>query len=114
MKVFSDLLNKLNKLNEAYLHCHECGWSQDDFWTKTYNPLRYLQEWEKDLLSNKLDEQFTDDAEFLRENGNITLREVIARECEKAAENIRNMKFMKEPDLGTARCPNCGFSLDID
>lgn len=23
----------------AYLHCHSCDWSQDDFWTKTYNPL---------------------------------------------------------------------------
>lgn len=24
----------------AYLHCHtkDCGWSQDDFWTRRYNP----------------------------------------------------------------------------
>ena len=24
----------------AYLHCHtkDCGWSQDDFWDKSYNP----------------------------------------------------------------------------
>ena len=21
----------------AYLHCHSCGWSQDDFYTKAYN-----------------------------------------------------------------------------
>jgi len=23
----------------AYLHCHSCDWSQDDFYTKSYNPL---------------------------------------------------------------------------
>jgi len=28
----------------AYLHCHSCEWSQDDFWTKRYNPLSLLIE----------------------------------------------------------------------
>ncbi len=23
----------------AYLHCHSCDWSQDDFYTRGYNPL---------------------------------------------------------------------------
>ena len=23
----------------AYLHCHSCDWSQDDFWSRRYNPL---------------------------------------------------------------------------
>lgn len=23
----------------AYLHCHSCDWSQDDFWSWSYNPL---------------------------------------------------------------------------
>ena len=23
----------------AYLHCHSCDWSQDDFWSWRYNPL---------------------------------------------------------------------------
>lgn len=22
----------------AYLHCHSCDWSQDDFWSFSYNP----------------------------------------------------------------------------
>lgn len=26
----------------AVLHCHTCGWEQDDFWRKTYNPLTKL------------------------------------------------------------------------
>ena len=23
----------------AYLHCHACDWSQDDFWSIAYNPI---------------------------------------------------------------------------
>jgi hypothetical protein len=28
----------------AYLHCHtrDCDWSQDDFWTRRYNPITKL------------------------------------------------------------------------
>lgn len=29
----------------AYVHCHSCNWSQDDFWTwkwKAYNPISYF------------------------------------------------------------------------
>ena len=33
----------------AYLHCHGCDWSQDDFWHKGYNPISLM--W-KDFWSN--------------------------------------------------------------
>lgn len=27
----------------AYVHCHNCDWSQDDFWSfKGYNPIRFF------------------------------------------------------------------------
>ena len=26
----------------AYVYCKKCGWQQDDFWNKTYNPLRFF------------------------------------------------------------------------
>src|ERR1700739_690240 len=26
----------------AYVHCHSCPWSQDDFWDRGYNPLRFF------------------------------------------------------------------------
>lgn len=26
----------------AYVHCHSCPWSQDDFWNKSYNPVRFF------------------------------------------------------------------------
>lgn len=25
-----------------YVHCHSCPWSQDDFWSKRYNPVTVL------------------------------------------------------------------------
>jgi hypothetical protein len=45
-------------------------------------------------VSGKLDLPFSDASDFLRENGPITAREVIAREYEKFAERIRKMKWV--------------------
>jgi hypothetical protein len=108
-------LMKMNKLSEAYVHCHNCDWGQDDFWSSDYNPVRFLLNWEEDLLGERLDEPFTDDAGFIKEHGNLSVREVIARECEKAAASIRNMHFLSEEDWQTNnKCPKCGQALDID
>lgn len=104
-----------------YVHCHSCPWSQDDFYDESYNPAKYLMDWNDYLFgdrSSRLDELFSDDTEFLRENGPLTAREVIAREYEKFARRIREMKwvtyqsFKNDPDKV---CPSCGSAdLDID
>lgn len=105
----------------AYLHCHSCDWSQDDFYDKGYNPAKYLLDWNEYLFGDKkdqLDKSFTDDAEFLRVNGNISTREVIAREYENYAKRIREMKWVSYEDFKndkSARCPKCGADdFDID
>jgi len=104
----------------AFLHCHDCGWSQDDFWDEGYNPIRSLLNWEKDLLDPKRrDEQFTDDAGFLREHGPITTRELIARELERKAKVIRAMSVCTYEEWQKVRhewaCPECGGrQWDID
>ena len=107
----------------AYVHCHtkNCGWSQDDFYHEDYNPAKYLESWNNYLFgkdSHRLDKQFSDDAQFLKENGPITTREVLAREYEKFAKHIRTMKwvtwdqFRADPNK---ICPKCGSeNLDID
>lgn len=106
-----------------YLHCHSCDWSQDDFYSEVgYNPSRYLSSWNDRLCGEKsknIDEQFTDDSEFLKNNGPITTREVIAREYENFAKRIREMKWVtyeqwiREKD--NAVCPKCGAkNFDID
>lgn len=103
----------------AYLHCHACSWSQDDFYDPSgYNPAKYLADWDETLFGEKLDRQFTDDSEFVRVNGPITTREVLAREYEKFARRIRGMRwvtyeqFKADPNKV---CPKCGSDdLDID
>ena len=106
----------------AFLHCHNCDWEQDDFYSVDgYSPAYYLKSWNDYLCGEKLhkiDEQFTDNAGWLKENGPITTREVIARQYEKFARRIRTMKwitweqFKAEPNKV---CPECGSSdLDID
>ena len=106
----------------AGLHCHSCDWSQDDFYSiDRYNPAKHLLWWNEQLCGEKQDEidkQFTEDAQFLQDNGPITTREVIARLYEKFARRIREMAWItyeqweKEPNKV---CPKCGSSeLDID
>jgi len=107
----------------AYLHCHKCNWSQDDFYHTGYNPAKYLMDWNESLFGDnhhKLDEPFTDDSQFISEYGNITLREVLALEYEKFANRIRKMKWVTDADFkadfaaGIAKCPKCGSMEDFD
>ena len=102
----------------AYLHCHSCYWQQDDFWSETYNPIQSLQDWAKNLLDPKFNESFTDDAGFIKEHGDLTLREVIEQECEKAARTIKKMIYRTEKEYKelnpNGKCPQCGAYLDVD
>ena len=102
----------------AFVHCHDCGWAQDDFWSRSYNPVPSVKRWECALLSEGLDEHFTDDAAFIRKHGNLTRREVIAREFESAAKTIREMLYRTEAELRERNpdriCPKCGETLDVD
>jgi hypothetical protein len=107
----------------AFLHCHSCDWSQDDFYHIGYNPAQYLLTWNTYLFGDKhhrLDEPFTQDAQFILDNGNITTREVLAREFAKFAKRIRNMKWVTYKDfmnesIDKKVCPKCGSKdLDID
>ena len=29
-----------------FIYCKKCDWSQDDFWSKEYNPLKVLLSWQ--------------------------------------------------------------------
>jgi predicted RNA-binding Zn-ribbon protein involved in translation (DUF1610 family) len=106
----------------AYLHCHKCGWSQDDFWNKSYNAIRFLLNWEDELLNEKFKQKFPGDSEWRKRFGDITYQEVIAQELERHAQTIRNMvwvtrdEFQADYDAGKAKCPKCGSSkyFDID
>ena len=101
-----------------YVHCHKCGWSQDDFWEKNgYNPLRYMLDWEEQLI-DKFNEPFPGE----KDTEGMSYGEVIAREMTNGAKQILHQKwhtyddYKKAKENGTAICPKCGSSdqLDID
>ena len=105
----------------AFLHCHNCDWSQDDFYNENYNPTKTLEFWNEYLFGEgkyRLDQQFTNDSEFLHIHDPITTRELIAREYEQYANHIRNMKWITFEDFKNdpnKPCPKCeSDKLDID
>lgn len=62
----------------AYLHCHGCGWQQDDFWSEDgYNPFRNDHiEWLKELLFRDepmaMDKWWIDEAEIPYQTREVT------------------------------------------
>jgi len=96
-----------------YCHCYKCGWAQDDFWDKDYNPIRWLLQYEDRIFSSK----------SLKENSEIrqnlapmfiTYKEFIAKSCEEAAKKIREQIFITPADAIGKVCPKCGGSLEVD
>jgi hypothetical protein len=115
----------------SYLHCHSCGWSQDDFWEPSpgYNPFRadFIKDLEKSLFENKIefDKGFIERNPNVRhtigKDGKIYIKgtEYVALVLERKAKQIRNMnvktfdEWKKIKD--TWKCPKCGaHNPDID
>ena len=124
----------------SYLHCHEegCGWAQDDFWSKRYNPITKIWSNVKWLIKPRLVEfdigfynydrinliKYTKVYVFFWKNKrgffncfswNLLLLEIV-----KDIKNALRQKwwtyaaFKKAYDNG-AVCPNCGKrNFDID
>lgn len=100
-----------------FVHCHKCGWEQDDFYDKSYNPSKFLsREYDETLFgsqTSKLNE-IIHCCEFI--NGipirpDMTMQENIARWYEYFGRRIREMKwttydqYYKDPNKV---CPKCG------
>lgn len=110
----------------SFLHCHnpECSFSQDDFWSDSYNPIKFMQNWLKDLLGDDFFEDCRLDKNWREEHGYerddiVTTQELIAHEFEKHAYIIRQMKYRTFEEFKTKNpewvCPMCGKKeLDID
>jgi hypothetical protein len=111
----------------AYLHCHNCGWAQDDFWSKEgYNPINHMLGEAKHMVNGILAEpnEISVDNWLLKEwglpqTGKVKYTEFVARDLERRARNIRDMVYrtMKEFKQVNSekKCPKCGAQeLDID
>lgn len=115
----------------AYLHCHNCGWSQDDFWDeKGYNPISTLKDDTKYLFIDKVyfDSSIKDS---LKKYGNIELKEdengyyitgkeYVIHEMERCITRIKNMmwvtdtEFKKDYNADIAKCPKCKCKTEFD
>ena len=99
-----------------YLHCHNCDWSQDDFWDKGYNPLKSMMYWEEALLE-KPNMLFPGELD----TKGMTYAQVIAKEMQRSAQQILAMEWhtldefnkVKEKG-GIQQCPKCGSSDHFD
>lgn len=94
----------------AYLHCHNCHWSQDDFWDKDYNPFTWTG---KNMLDDLLNIHKED-----ADHNPINLKRLLIQ-CTDIIDTLYSMKYptyesyCKENPQGI--CPQCGKqTLDVD
>jgi uncharacterized protein with PIN domain len=68
------------------------------------------------LLNEDLEEQFTDDCNFIDQYGNLSKKEVIIKELNDAINKIKKMEYKNEKQLkkNDNRCPQCGEKLTRD
>ena len=110
----------------AYLHCHNCNFSQDDYWHKTYNPITCFQNDLEDLLEKDLDEIVEMDSEWMKkkENGykdykQITRRKLVLYHLWQIKNRIEKMIYRNPEELKKKnpemKCPICKQkTLDVD
>lgn len=118
----------------AYAHCHNCGWSQDDFWSEWgsgWHPLHkdVVQNW-INYLNDAINGQTTIamDIDWAKEAGvafeevdgsaEVRILDFVAYELECKARNIREMHWLTEKEFKNDPnrcCPKCGSKhLDVD
>jgi hypothetical protein len=112
------------------LHCHNCSWSQDDFWSKDgYTPFRqdlmddlkdalfkdkiYFDEWTIKEMGVKNNYGFDKDGHWV--NG----KEYVLAELKRKIKSIENMAVKTDEEWQIVRdnfrCPKCGSEdWDID
>ena len=95
----------------AHVYCPECNWSQDDWWSEDYNPIKCLDHCAETLLTKPLDgDAFRDEAGDLHM---MTWREVILEDLQRTARRINRMVYQTKADAQAAgwKCPKCGAGL---
>jgi len=114
----------------SFLHCHNCSWEQDDFWSiNGWNPfhksrIEALQNILRDGLNGKktkLDLHFAEDIgiEYEEVDGAayVDFKEMILWELDRIKRIVLNMTWFTEEDFRNDPnpiCPQCGSSEDWD
>jgi len=114
----------------SFLHCHNCSWEQDDFWSaEGWNPFCKSQiEDLRDTLRRglkgekiKLDAHFAKDLaiehEVIDGTAYVDFKEMLVWELDRMKRKILNMTWFTESDFRNDPdpvCPQCGSSEDFD
>lgn len=114
----------------AFLHCHNCGWVQDDFWSRdvtAYHPFRVdiVEHLRASLFQDKVyfDKSFFEgtgiEFEEDAEGAYCVGKTYVAWRLTQMAFDIANMKYKTEEEWiavkDRAVCPSCGKrAWDID
>ena len=114
----------------AFVHCENCGWQQDDFWSaEGWNPFYESQiENFRDILRKglkgekiELDAHFVENAgiehEIVDGTARIDFKEMLIWELDMMKKEILNMTWFTEDDFRNDPnpvCPQCGSSKDWD
>lgn len=106
----------------AYLHCHNCDFNQDDYWSEDgWNPVKSFESDKDTLLSKDLDEVVHMDSNWLREHGreSVTRRDLVVLHLRQIIACVEGMVYRTPEELleknPERRCPKCGKQeLDVD
>ncbi len=108
----------------AYLHCHNCSWSQDDFYTRGYNPITKIKStfksWGKPRYV-KFDSWWIKETGIMAKSDNSVFSWwVLWYDLKRKVRSMFRMKwwtwksFHKDKELGMAKCPKCNSDKDFD
>jgi len=112
----------------AYLHCHDCDWSQDDFWSEDgWSPeVSMKNDWEYTFRDKiYMDENFFEEAGLQDkmhkddEGCWISGQDLLAFELRRCARKVEEMAVRTYEEWKKVRstfvCPECGSkNWDID
>ena len=112
----------------SYLHCHNCYWEQDDFWSEDgWNPfyktniddlrniLREGLKGEKIKLDMYIAKDMNMDYEVVDGVAYIDFKDMLVWELDRMKNNILNMTWYTEAEFRgdpNPVCPQCGSSED--
>ena len=94
-----------------FISCKDCDWGQDDFYSISYNPAKFLSNYDEYLFGDK-------HGEINNKYDGKEMREIIADYYLKYSNRIRKMKwftyedFKKDPDKKCPKCSSTRLSLD--
>lgn len=97
----------------SFVHCHQCGWGQDDFWSWGYNPLRCLWRRVKDYAWPRMCKFDPPPHSY----GTMHSWRVLWHECVRILRRIPAQQWWTYRSYLTSKraCPQCGTSkLCID